>query len=156
MFCLKCGKELPDNAKFCPHCGNKIDSNDDIEEAVAIKPQPKPAVRRAPTPQPGMAIETCPHCGQTVQFYRSDIRPHRRFPHGFVYCPHCSKPIAYSPLYQDTYIYSSYVTTCPHCLNVVSYRLSDIRAHKRWPYGYFLCPVCKKPVGHHRDNAVRK
>lgn len=26
MFCTKCGKELPEGAKFCPKCGNKIGS----------------------------------------------------------------------------------------------------------------------------------
>ena len=26
MYCINCGKELPDDAKFCPGCGNKIGS----------------------------------------------------------------------------------------------------------------------------------
>ena len=24
MFCSKCGKEIQDNASFCPTCGNKV------------------------------------------------------------------------------------------------------------------------------------
>lgn len=34
MFCLKCGKELANNAKFCPHCGAVVAAN---------VPQPAPA-----------------------------------------------------------------------------------------------------------------
>ena len=26
MFCKKCGRSLKDNAKFCPYCGEKIES----------------------------------------------------------------------------------------------------------------------------------
>lgn len=26
MFCKFCGKELPDDAKFCPECGNSVDA----------------------------------------------------------------------------------------------------------------------------------
>lgn len=26
MYCSKCGKEIPNNAKFCPYCGNTITS----------------------------------------------------------------------------------------------------------------------------------
>ena len=25
MYCRKCGKEIPDGAKFCPNCGEKTD-----------------------------------------------------------------------------------------------------------------------------------
>ena len=28
MFCKNCGKELNDNAKFCPHCGVKVTGED--------------------------------------------------------------------------------------------------------------------------------
>lgn len=24
MYCSKCGSQIPDNSKFCPHCGNGI------------------------------------------------------------------------------------------------------------------------------------
>lgn len=27
MFCISCGKELPENAKFCPYCGSEININ---------------------------------------------------------------------------------------------------------------------------------
>ena len=28
MFCPKCGKQIPDGAKFCPGCGNKVQTPD--------------------------------------------------------------------------------------------------------------------------------
>ncbi|MCC9260912.1 MAG: zinc ribbon domain-containing protein, partial [Methanobrevibacter woesei] len=27
MFCPKCGKKIPDDAKFCKFCGNEIKKN---------------------------------------------------------------------------------------------------------------------------------
>lgn len=32
MFCTKCGKELPEGAKFCLNCGERADSNIDFSE----------------------------------------------------------------------------------------------------------------------------
>ena len=31
MFCVKCGKELKEDAKFCPYCGAEVRSNSDNE-----------------------------------------------------------------------------------------------------------------------------
>ena len=28
MFCIKCGKQIPDDSKFCPECGDIFDEND--------------------------------------------------------------------------------------------------------------------------------
>ena len=36
-FCKKCGKELPENAEFCPACGEKI--NVSAEENTASASQ---------------------------------------------------------------------------------------------------------------------
>lgn len=33
MYCRKCGKEIPDGAKFCPNCGEKTDDTT-VEEKV--------------------------------------------------------------------------------------------------------------------------
>lgn len=27
MFCIKCGKELPENCRYCPNCGNAVDNS---------------------------------------------------------------------------------------------------------------------------------
>ena len=38
MFCKKCGKELPDEAKFCPFCGYHIENNEQSVSFEEIKP----------------------------------------------------------------------------------------------------------------------
>ena len=35
MFCMKCGKELPDDALFCPHCGARVGAHEWEEFQVA-------------------------------------------------------------------------------------------------------------------------
>ena len=59
MYCSKCGKKLPDNAKFCSGCGNKIKQlvkeEPKVEEKIEVKEEPKveetPKVEKTiPTP----------------------------------------------------------------------------------------------------------
>ena len=47
MFCKNCGKEISDDAAFCPHCGTKIKcenayTNTFSESPYAYAPQPAP------------------------------------------------------------------------------------------------------------------
>ena len=54
MFCTKCGKELPVNAKFCTGCGTKVES---------FRPgagQPNPIPQKAPVNQPSPAPQPQP------------------------------------------------------------------------------------------------
>lgn len=45
MFCNKCGKEIPDNAKFCNYCGARFgESASEMDERTAVKPRSKPSV----------------------------------------------------------------------------------------------------------------
>lgn len=39
MFCTNCGKQIADDAKFCPHCGSKTVAN---TEPVSSAPQQQP------------------------------------------------------------------------------------------------------------------
>ena len=36
MFCTNCGKEIADNASFCPHCGNRIKDKKDKNIFIAL------------------------------------------------------------------------------------------------------------------------
>lgn len=36
MYCIECGAQIPDNSKFCPHCGKKqIEGEPSIKEKIA-------------------------------------------------------------------------------------------------------------------------
>ena len=38
MFCIECGAQIPENSKFCPHCGKKqIEGEPSIKEQIAEK-----------------------------------------------------------------------------------------------------------------------
>ena len=39
---------------------------------------------------------TCPSCGRALSYERKDIRFHRRWPNGFIYCPGCKAPIGHN------------------------------------------------------------
>lgn len=40
MFCQKCGKEMEDDTKFCPHCGEKTSQNESVQQTqTTIDPQ---------------------------------------------------------------------------------------------------------------------
>ena len=42
MYCLKCGKQLPDGSKFCHSCGQNIDHAGGINDSVvSIKNDPE-------------------------------------------------------------------------------------------------------------------
>ncbi len=48
MYCIHCGAELPDGAKFCTRCGVRVDD----AETPTPKSVPRPASRRSATGQP--------------------------------------------------------------------------------------------------------
>lgn len=36
MYCIECGAQIPDNSKFCPHCGKKqIEGEPSLKEKIA-------------------------------------------------------------------------------------------------------------------------
>ena len=39
---------------------------------------------------------TCPSCGRALSYERMDVRSHRRWPNGFIYCPGCKAPIGHN------------------------------------------------------------
>ena len=39
LYCSKCGKQIPENAKFCPYCGEEVIFNRNNPDAIVIKPE---------------------------------------------------------------------------------------------------------------------
>lgn len=37
MYCYKCGSQIPDNAHFCPFCGEVLDKEDSLSEPVPVR-----------------------------------------------------------------------------------------------------------------------
>ncbi len=62
MFCENCGTEIPENSKFCPSCGAKVEdaapadteSSEPEKEAAATEtpPRQEPVQKAAPAPPP--------------------------------------------------------------------------------------------------------
>lgn len=78
MYCPNCGKEIPDDAVFCPECGQMISSLRNEEDVVAVEPGID-SNKRKYCPNCGELIpddaDFCPECGQAVsiQIKQSDI-----------------------------------------------------------------------------------
>ena len=47
MYCLKCGKELDDNAKFCSQCGTLVEEESFSDSPKKIKEKKKTVPKRA-------------------------------------------------------------------------------------------------------------
>jgi len=93
MYCIKCGKELPEGAQFCPHCGNSVSPpieppplqtasgpNQDIpstEQQTTLTAPPKvtpTAPQQTVPPVPNEEIK-CPKCGAVgcVPQYKQNV-----------------------------------------------------------------------------------
>lgn len=64
MFCYNCGKEIPENATFCPFCGTQVNVNVTADETPAAddiqtgpEPEPEPAVE---IPETGNGVDAEP------------------------------------------------------------------------------------------------
>lgn len=55
MFCNQCGKQLPDDAAFCPECGAKQEVAAEASAQAAIPVQEQPAAQAVPEPTPAQA-----------------------------------------------------------------------------------------------------
>lgn len=75
MYCLKCGKELPEGSQFCPSCGNRVSPPEtppqtqdltgrDQDIPLAGQQSTPPESQQSPPPMPNEEIK-CPKCGAT-------------------------------------------------------------------------------------------
>ena len=65
MFCIRCGTQLPDNAKFCSNCGAAIGTAGVSGEA-GTQPAAQAAQPKAVIAPVGIAALNCPRCGAPI------------------------------------------------------------------------------------------
>lgn len=64
MICSNCGKELPDGAVFCGHCGHRADASGSATQETVIVPEipgESPIVESAPADRPTVVVPEIPH-----------------------------------------------------------------------------------------------
>lgn len=61
MFCISCGKKIPDSMGFCPYCG--ADQRGGGQAAPSPAPAPAPAPASGPAPAPSPAAKPVPAPG---------------------------------------------------------------------------------------------
>lgn len=124
-FCPQCGTEVVDEANFCMKCGHDFRG---VQAAVAAAtavaaPGPAPApVQTQPegtarpwiqnsgvvNPNPVAGYETynptfhckCEYCYFEFDYHTYDLGHRAWYPHGFVYCPRCHKPLRHKLEYE--------------------------------------------------------
>lgn len=81
MYCINCGKELPENGKFCSECGAKVEINEAINNEAATDCEPITENSSVDDVTEANETRDCPHCG------KGDINV------GATMCKHCWEKI---------------------------------------------------------------
>lgn len=95
MFCANCGTKLPDEALFCPTCGNRSSrmNQSPPPSQPEPQPQPQPQPQAQSQPQPGpqaqSQTQTPPRQETSAAAGQSGVKPapapvHRHFPFGTI------------------------------------------------------------------------
>ena len=72
MFCPKCGKQVPDNIRFCPDCGAPLG----LPREVPASPSPAaPADQASPTPEPRIQPPPPPKAAPQASFGSAPASP---------------------------------------------------------------------------------
>lgn len=85
MYCPKCGKELPEGAQFCPHCGNSVntptvppeaqDASGHDQDILSTEQQTTTPEPQQVTPPVSNEEVKCPKCGASgcVPQYKQNV-----------------------------------------------------------------------------------
>ena len=111
MKCIHCGKEIRDNAKFCPLCGKKIESNmPKVPLADKINETSEVIYKRHLNEKPDKVEETivietkiCSHCKKEI---KSDMK----------FCPYCGEKIDYENVANNEISDKENTSKCIDCL----------------------------------------
>lgn len=105
MYCMNCGTMLPDNANFCSKCGSNVGAVRPVQQAQPASRENNAWVMNSgvvnPNPDPLPGYETynprfhlkCEYCYYEFDYHTYDLGHRSWYPHGFVYCPRCNKPL---------------------------------------------------------------
>lgn len=121
MFCSNCGKEIEEGAKFCSSCGHQITQTTNAEPVAKksiLYTEEEPTIELKSTPTAMLTAAKaraakdgytgpvsvydhqfkakCEYCYTVFTYYRSNLDYRPWYPHGFVYCPTCKKPLRHS------------------------------------------------------------
>ena len=127
MFCPKCGTECAEGSNFCMKCGYNFNAG--AAPAAAAQAAAQPAPGQAPVPGgPPPIIDgrpwiqnsgvvnpypvpgydqynpkfhcRCEYCYFEFDYHTYDLGHRAWYPHGFIYCPRCKKPIRHRLEYE--------------------------------------------------------
>lgn len=116
-FCPACGTQVQDEANFCMKCGYNFNG------AQAAAPAPVPVQTQRPVqansrpwvqnsgvvnPNPVVGYDEynptfhcrCEYCYYEFDYHTYDLGHRAWYPHGFVYCPRCQKPLRHKLEYE--------------------------------------------------------
>ncbi len=104
-YCPTCGTQVVDEANFCMKCGFSFNGMPQSAPAAA----PQQTVNSRPwvlnsgvvNPNPVAGYETynptfhcrCEYCYYEFDYHTYDLGHRAWYPHGFVYCPRCQRPL---------------------------------------------------------------
>lgn len=109
--CPSCGTQVIDNANFCQKCGYDFRP---VQEQVPVtapaSPTARPWVQNSgiinPNPVPGYDTYNptfhcrCEYCYFEFDYHSYDLGHRAWYPHGFVYCPRCQRPLRHKLEYE--------------------------------------------------------
>ena len=114
-FCPNCGTQVQDEANFCMKCGYSFNP---AQAAAAAAVQPKQQTGTSSrlwiqnsgvvNPNPVAGYEEynptfhckCEYCYYEFNYHTYDLGHRAWYPHGFVYCPRCQKPLRHKLEYE--------------------------------------------------------
>lgn len=116
--CPNCGTQVVDNANFCQKCGYDFRPAQDSGPAASPAPSAttlpattaRPWVQNSgiinPNPVPGYDTYNptfhcrCEYCYFEFDYHSYDLGHRAWYPHGFVYCPRCQRPLRHKLEYE--------------------------------------------------------
>lgn len=94
MYCVFCGKQIADDCNFCPNCGKRTNT-----DATASQSAAPDGIRILEQKDPTYRVE-CEYCRCVFEYKTKNLGYRPWYPSGFVYCPHCQKPLRHHLEYE--------------------------------------------------------